>query len=293
MPNSTPLRSGFSGLWLPLITPFNDGAPDLPALTRLVHRYAKAGVTGFVVCGSTGEAAALNEREQREVLKTVLAACGGLPVVMGVSGYHLPQTLAWVTALADFPLAGLLVPAPCYVRPSQAGLLHWFGAIADASRSPLIIYDIPYRTGATIELKTLIELSGHPNIEAIKDCGGNAAKTQALIALGTLAVLAGEDTQIFSTMAVGGAGAITASAHLYTKAFADVIQHLANGDLAKAQHAWAPLPDVIAAMLDEPNPASIKAALAMHGLIKNELRVPMTAATRQVSALLSGPTALS
>lgn len=287
MPNPTTPHSGFSGLWLPLITPFDEGTPDLPALNRLVKRYARAGVTGFVVCGSTGEAAALDDREQLDVLKTVLAACDGLPVVMGASGCHLVQTLAWVKTLSEYPLAGLLVPAPCYIRPSQAGLLHWFGAIADASRSPLIVYDIPYRTGATIELKTLIELSGHPNIQAIKDCSGNPAKTQALIAHGALSVLAGEDAQIFTTMALGGAGAIAASAHLYTQSFADVIFHLAKGELATARRAWAPLPAVIAAMMAEPNPASIKAALARHGWIKNELRAPMTVATLPVSAVLS------
>ncbi len=287
MPNSTTPRSGFSGLWLPLITPFDDGAPDLPALTCLVQRYAKAGVTGFVVCGSTGEAAALEPLEQLDVLKTVLAACGGLPVVMGVSGCHLAQTLAWVKTLSAYPLAGLLVPAPYYIRPSQAGILHWFGAIGDASHSPLIVYDIPYRTGTTIELKTLIELSAHPNIQAIKDCGGNPAKTQDLIAHGALAVLAGEDAHIFTTVALGGAGAIAASAHLHTRAFANVILHLSNGELAKARRAWAPLPAVIAAMMAEPNPTSIKAALAVHGLIKNELRAPMTVATLPVSAVLS------
>ena len=268
----------FSGLWLPLITPFRNGAADHLALTGLVKHYAELGVSGFVVCGSTGEAAALDDDEQLAVLQTVLDHADDVPVVMGTSGYNLPKMLAWVKLLSTYPIAGLLVPAPHYIRPSQAGLEAWFTTIADAAKVLLIVYDIPYRTGVVIELTTLLRLAAHPNIKAIKDCGGDAAKTRALIADGRLALLAGDDMQLFATVAQGGAGAITASAHVYTAAFVDVIRHLRNGDLAQARGMWAPLPAVIEAMFAEPNPARIKAALCAQGLIQNELRLPMTAA---------------
>lgn len=268
----------FSGLWIPLITPFRDDAVDHLALTGLAKRYVKLGVSGFVVCGSTGEAAALDDDEQLAVLQTVLQACGDLPVVMGTSGYNLPKMLAWVKLLGTHPIAGLLVPAPPYIRPSQAGLEAWFTTIADAANVPLIVYDIPYRTGVVIELRTLIRLAAHPNIKAIKDCGSDTAKTRALITDGRLAVLAGEDMQLFTTVAQGGAGAITASAHVHTAAFVDVIRHLRNSDLTQARRAWEPLPAVIEAMFAEPNPACIKAVLAAQRLIQNELRLPMMAA---------------
>jgi 4-hydroxy-tetrahydrodipicolinate synthase len=156
----------FSGLWIPLVTPFRDGAVDHAALAALTRRLAADGVAGFVVCGSTGEAAALDEAEQLASLDTVQAAAGGLPVVMGLSGYHLGKTTAWVRKLSERPLAGLLVPAPHYIRPSQAGLLEWFRAIADASSVPVLIYDIPYRTGATLSRETLLALAAHPRIRA-------------------------------------------------------------------------------------------------------------------------------
>ncbi len=233
----------------------------------------------MVVCGSTGEAAALDEAEQLAVLETVLDAVQKtkpiLPVVMGLSGYNLAQTLAWVKVLASYPITGLLVPAPHYIRPSQAGLLHWFEAIADASAFPLIVYDIPQRTGAELTLATLLQLANHPNIRAVKDCGQNAAKTHALIADGRLAVLAGEDLQLFGTVALAGAGAIAASAHVQTQRFAQVIDQLQRGALQEARAAWMPLVSVIEAMFAEPNPASIKAALARDGWIANELRAPM------------------
>ena len=275
----------FSGLWLPLITPFRGNAVDHTALVRLVQHYCKAGIAGFVVCGSTGEAAALDEAEQLAVLDTVLKTVQqskpGLPVVMGLSGYNLAQTLAWVKALSAlstssrYPVAGLLVPAPHYIRPSQAGLLHWFHTIADASAAPLIVYDIPQRTGVAIDCRTLLQLAAHPNIHAVKDCGQDAAKTHALIADGRLAVLAGDDLQIFSTLALGGAGAIAASAHVHTERFVEVIRLLQRGALNDARAVWMPLVPLIESMFAEPNPASIKAALALDGWIDNELRAPM------------------
>ena len=196
----------FSGLWIPLVTPFiagADAAVDHPALARLVARLRGTGIAGFVACGSTGEAAALDADEQQAVLDTVLQAAQGLPVVMGLSGYHLPKMLASVQAFSRQPVAALLVAAPSYIRPAQAGLLRWFTDLPDASQVPLIVYDIPYRTGSTLALDTLLTLARHPRIVAVKDCGGDAAKTAALIASGALQVLAGEDAQIFSTLAQG------------------------------------------------------------------------------------------
>jgi 4-hydroxy-tetrahydrodipicolinate synthase len=265
----------FTGLWLPLITPFRNGQIDHAALQRLVEHYASTGLAGFVACGSTGEAAALDEAEQISVLETILGACKGLPVVMGLSGYHLGQTQAWVRRLADFDLAGLLVPAPHYIRPPQAGLRDWFTTLADTAQVPLMIYDIPYRTGVQIETATLLQLATHPNIKAIKDCGGDAVKTQALITDGRLQVLAGDDAQIFTTVCLGGTGAIAASAHLHTQDFVAVISLLQQGKLLEARQRWATLPAHIAAMFAEPNPICIKAALAKEGWISNELRVPM------------------
>jgi 4-hydroxy-tetrahydrodipicolinate synthase len=279
-PDPRPQTHGpFCGLWLPLITPFRNNAVDHPALARLVRHYCSTGIAGLVACGSTGEAAALDDAEQLAVLDTVIDALekagSALPVVMGLSGYNLRQTLAWVKVISGYPVAGLLVPAPHYIRPSQAGLLHWFNEIADASSTPLIVYDIPQRTGVSIDVKTMLQLAGHRNILGVKDCGQSAVKTHALIADGRLAVLAGDDLQLFNTLALGGAGSITASAHIHTERFVGVIRLLQEGSLHGARAAWMPLVPVIDAMFAEPNPASIKAALARDGWIANELRAPM------------------
>ncbi|MGJ7484234.1 4-hydroxy-tetrahydrodipicolinate synthase [Variovorax sp. LT2P21] len=269
----------FSGLWIPLITPFRDGAVDHLALRALVRRLASTGIAGFVVCGSTGEAAALEEAEQLAVLATVADAAPDLPRIMGISGSHLEKTLAWVRRLAAEPLTGLLVPAPSYIRPAQEGLLLWFRAIAEASPLPILIYDIPYRTGTTISMETLLALSAHPQIRAVKDCGGDPSKTHALIVDGRLQVLAGEDAQIFATLAEGGAGAIAASAHLHTEHFVRLLHLLAEGRLADARETWRSLRPLIALCFAEPNPAPVKAMLASGDALCDELRAPMTPAS--------------
>ncbi len=274
-PTATP---DFSGLWIPLVTPFqSDGSVDHAALARLARHLQPQGIAGFVVCGSTGEAAALDEQEQLAVLQTVLQACPGLPVVMGLSDYHLPQAIARVRQLAALPLAGLLVSAPHYVRPAQAGLLRWFGDIADASTHPLVVYDIPYRTGVSLHRDTLLALAGHPRIAAIKDCGGDAGKTLALIAQGRLQVLAGEDLQIFSTLAQGGVGAIAASAHVATSQFAQLLALLRAARMDEARALWMRLVPLVEAVFAEPNPAPVKALLTRQGLLQGGLRAPMTA----------------
>lgn len=283
-----PRSRDFSGLWIPLITPFTGEGVDHLTLTHLVKHYVAAGISGFVACGSTGEAAALDKAEHLAVLDTVLAAAGSLPVVMGLSGYHMGHTLAWVRELAQHPIAGLLVPPPHYIRPAQAGVLQWFSTLADASDKPIIIYDIPARTGAPIALETLLTLADHPNISAIKDCGGDASKTQALIFDGRLQVLVGEDAQIFHTLSLGGAGAITASAHFCTPQFAQTIDLLRHGELQQARAVWQPLVEVVSAVFAEPNPAVIKAALAQQGFIRDGLRLPMVAASAGATQRLLG-----
>lgn len=268
--------SQFSGIWIPLVTPFDHGAVDHRALDALVRYYARAGVAGFVALGTTGEPAALDAREQDAVLATVLEAAGALPVIVGVSGNHTVSVCERVGELNNLPVAGVLASAPYYIRPSQAGLVGHFTALADASRKPLIVYDIPQRTGVQLELRTLLELAAHERIVAVKDCGGSLDKTLALIADGRLQVLCGEDLEMFGSLCAGAAGAIAASAHLRVERFVAMERMLREGHLTDARAVWHSLVPLVRAMFAEPNPAPVKAALALGGSIRNELRAPMT-----------------
>ena len=265
----------FSGIWVALVTPFNDGAIDFPALRRLARHLLDEGVAGLVACGTTGEAAALSKDEQLAVLDALLEEVPGDRLVMGLAGNNLAELLAFQREVQRRPIAGVLVPAPYYIRPSQDGLLAWFGAIADASSVPVILYDIPYRTGVRLELATLRQLARHPRIVAIKDCGGNPETTLALIADGELDVLTGEDGQIFTTLCMGGRGAIAASAHIHPRRFVEMAECIGKGELEAARAIFLKIQPLIRLAFAEPNPAPVKSLLAMQGLIRDELRQPM------------------
>lgn len=275
----------YSGLWIPLVTPFQaDGTVDHPALRALVLRLKDSGIRGLVASSSTGEAALLDEAEQTAALATICEAAQGLPVMVGLSGPGPKRVAARAQWLGErFELHSFLLTAPSYIRPSQAGLLQYFRTVADAAPKPLVLYDIPYRTGVKIELDTMLQLAAHPNIQALKDCGGQAASTEALIADGRLAVLAGEDHHIFSTLALGGAGAIAASAHLHTPHFVALVQALKRQDLTLARTLWRALRPLIALAFAEPNPAPVKAVLARLGWVADVLREPLQCATPALS----------
>jgi 4-hydroxy-tetrahydrodipicolinate synthase len=252
-----------------------------------VAHYRAAGVHGLVACGTSGEAAALDAGEQLLVLDAILAEAGDLPVAMGLAANHLGQVLARVRQLGERPLAGLLASAPAYVRPAQDGLRLWFEALADASRIPLVVYDIPYRTGVTLDTATLLALAGHANIVAVKDCGGSLEKTIALIADGRLAVMAGEDLQTLTTLALGGAGAIAASAHVRPDLYVALFDAARTGAWDRARELFHALAPVIRLLYRHPNPGPVKAVLAMLHGCRDTLRPPMTSPDEHLRAALA------
>ena len=267
--------STFRGIWVALATPFRAGEVDFAALHNLVSRLLEDGVAGFVVCGTTGEAAALSHEEQLAVLDAVLQWVPPAQVIMGLAGNNLRELLAFQKEIQRRPLAGLLVPAPYYIRPSQAGLESFFQTVADAATVPVVLYDIPYRTGVRIERETLRRIVRHPRIAAVKDCAGDLETTLALIADGEVEVLTGEDLQIFNNLCQGGAGAISASAHVRADLYVRMQRQVESGDLAGPRAPFYRLLPWIQAAFAEPNPAAVKAALALQGVVADELREPM------------------
>lgn len=277
----------FAGIWVPLITPFHHGAVDHDGLKRLLAHLDGKGLAGVVVCGSTGEAASLDEAEQMAVLQTVLAARGGLQVFMGVSGVTPGKVAARLRELQGLPLTGVLVPPPYYVKPSQKGIADFFTAVADASPHPVVLYDIPSRVGVRIETQTMLHLAAHPQIRAVKDCGGDLEHTQAVIDDGRLQMLCGDDSRVFVNLCQGAVGAITASAHLRPDLFAELHRLLRQNDLQAAQGLWKTLWPLTRALFDEPNPGPVKAALATLLDLHDELRAPMTTASAGLAKRIS------
>ncbi len=276
--------SSFQGIWVPIVTPFQDGAIDFAGLRRLVSHLLQKHVAGIMVCTTTGEAASLSRLEQLAVLDAVLQEVPAHRVVMGLAGNNQLELLQFQGEVLKRPVAGLLVPAPSYIRPSQAGLEAFFRTVADASSVPIILYDIPYRTGVTFEQATLLNIVAHPQIVAIKDCGGNLGNTLALLASGEVDVLCGEDIQLFNALCLGASGAIAASAHVRTEQFVALWQQVRDNQLAQARATFLELVPLITTMFLEPNPAPVKAALALQGLIGSELRAPMQRASEAVVA---------
>ncbi|EEA03306.1 dihydrodipicolinate synthase [Burkholderia sp. H160] len=291
--------SDFSGIWIPLITPFTDGAVDHAALRALVRRYANAGVAGLVALGTTGEPATLDAAEQDAVLATILEAARAdanatdnmqrrtLPVLVGVSGNHTASMRERIEQLNPLPIAGVLIAAPYYTRPAQDGIVAHFSALADASAHPVVLYDIPQRTGVRLELDTLLTLAAHPRIQAIKDCAGSLDTTLALIRDGRLQVLAGNDLEVFTTLCAGGSGAIAASAHWRPERFVALYRALTEGKLDEGRRIFHALVPHIELAFAEPNPAPIKALLAASGWVRNELRLPMTRASEALTERLA------
>ncbi|WP_248748022.1 4-hydroxy-tetrahydrodipicolinate synthase [Pseudomonas sp. MWU12-2037] len=279
--------SSFQGIWVPLVTPFVNQAIDFVTLRRLVSHLLDSGVNGIVVCGTTGEAAALGKHEQLAVLDAVLELVPPQKVVMGLAGNNLSELLQFQSEILKRPLAGLLVPAPYYIRPSQAGLEAFFKTVADASSVPIIVYDIPYRTGVSFEQATLLRIVAHENIVAIKDCGGNLNNTLAVLASGLVDVLCGEDNQMFNAMCLGATGAIAASAHIHPELFVQLYRQIQEQQLAAARTTFFQLTPLIQALFVEPNPGPVKTALALQGLIRDELRAPMQTSSEATAQRLN------
>ncbi|WP_242404440.1 4-hydroxy-tetrahydrodipicolinate synthase [Janthinobacterium agaricidamnosum] len=275
--SSSRITGHFQGIWVPLVTPFDDGEVDLEAAQRLAAELVASGIHGLVVCGTTGEAAMLSEREQALLLDAVLETVGPhFPVVMGAGGSDTRAVAASVKRFDDHPLAGLLISAPSYVRPSQEGILRHFQAISAATDHSIVLYNIPARTGINIEPATVAELSRDTRFVAIKEAGGNVLQITDLLLNTRLDVLSGDDTLLLATLRMGGHGAMSAAAHLRPDLYVQLYELVKTGQIAAAQELFKSLLPVIRLLFAEPNPAPVKAALAMLGKLKDELRLPMT-----------------
>ncbi|WP_144123921.1 4-hydroxy-tetrahydrodipicolinate synthase family protein [Catellatospora sichuanensis] len=265
------------GLYIPLITPFGtDGAVALDALERLAHQMLDDGATGLVALGTTGEPGSLTEPEKQSVVQTVTRVCRerSAPLIVGAA---TPEALA---GLAAFPEAvAALTVVPPFVRPGEAGVIAHFTRLAAASPVPLVVYDIPYRTGQYLTADALRRLAVIPNVAGVKYAGGGINEdTVALMADPPegFAVLGGDDTFISPLLALGAHGGILSSAHLATAQFAELIRLWQSGDAIGARalgHRLAPLSK---ALFAEPNPTVVKAALHAQGRIPTRgVRLPL------------------
>ncbi len=286
---SSGLRTFLHGLWLPLVTPFRDGELDEASLRRLTRHYAALPVNGLVLAATTGESLTLEREELERLVFTVRDEIGGprnLPVCLGLSGSNTRALLDTLGETAAWPIDGYLISCPYYSRPSQRGLQLHFSALADRAAHPLMLYNIPYRTGVNLGNEELLRLAGHPNIVGLKDCSADRDQSLDLLRRrpAGFAVLTGEDAQFHEALIDGADGGILASAHVETETFARIRELVVAGERDAALSHWRSVADLTRLLFSEPSPAPIKYWLWRTGLIDSaELRLPMT----QVSAGLA------
>lgn len=279
------------GLWLPLITPFRDGALDEASLRRLVAHYVSQPIDGFILGATTGEGMVLDDDEAEcliAVTREQMAAAGRtLPIYFGLSGSDTRKLMKLLARAASWPVSGYLIATPYYTRPSQLGLLAHFSALADNCERPIIIYNIPYRTGVNMTNDTMLALAERANIVGVKDCCADPAQSFDLLRRKpeNFTFLTGEDPQYYTALVHGAEGGILASAHVLTADFAEVRNRLLAGDQPGALAQWSRLADLPRLLFAEPSPSPIKHWLWRAGLIGSpEVRLPMVPVTDALAA---------
>jgi 4-hydroxy-tetrahydrodipicolinate synthase len=286
-----------NALWLPLVTPFKDGAVDYASCQRLVAHYVAQGVDALFPLGTTGESATLDEGESEALIERTLAAAGDVPVFVGVGGNATAKVVKTLKRLERLPFKGIVSVCPYYNRPSQDGMVEHFRAIASATDREVMIYNIPYRTAVNLSNESLLELAEVPNIVGVKDSSGVLAQSLDLLARkpAGFSVLTGEDALYFTMLAHGADGGILASSHIRTERFLEVGRRIAANDIAGARAAWAPLAQLVPLLFAEANPMPLKYLLWRQGLIDSpECRLPLTRisdalARRLDAALMPAP----
>jgi len=269
---------GFEGVFVPNVTPFKDGEIDEKSLRRLIDYVLEQGATGLVPAGTTGECTTLSHDEHIRVIEIVVDQVGGrVPVIAGIGTNSTHESISLTERAEKLDLQGYLVVGPYYNRPSQEGIIKHFKAVSEATERPILIYNIPARTGRNIEVDTVVGLSRIPNIVGIKDASGDIDQTMSIIArTDGFSVLSGEDHLFFSICCLGGHGGILASAHVLPQDFLSLCRATCQGDIEEARRLHYRLLPLVRTMFKEPNPAPAKAAMKLLGIIESdELRLPL------------------
>jgi len=268
----------FDGVFTALVTPFRDGSVDERALTELVERQIAAGVDGLVPCGSTGEAATLSHAEHQRVVEVAVAAARGrVQVLAGTGSNNTVEAIQLTHHAKDAGADGALLISPYYNRPTQDGIVAHYIEIARQTSFPLVVYNIPGRTGSNVLPGTLARLAEVDQIVGVKEACGDLNQIAHVIASvpDSFAVLAGDDWATLPMLALGGKGVISTISNVAPGDVVDLVRAFRAGDLARARSVHYRLMPLVDALFCETNPVPVKAALAMRGLIHEELRLPL------------------
>jgi 4-hydroxy-tetrahydrodipicolinate synthase len=266
-----------TGCGTALITPFKNGEVDYDAFAALVDRQVEAGIDFLVPLGTTGETPCLDDEERIRILQIAKEHSKGVPVVVGGGTNSLQHTIRSMKMLEPYGVDAFLIVVPYYNKPTQEGQYQYFKAVAESTDKPIVLYNVPGRTGANMTAETALRLAEVPNIVAIKEASGNREQIEAILAGAPegFQVLSGNDDDTLWMMQQGGAGIISVASNVAPALMAEFVGAVRKGELQVAEQINARLTPLFTNCFVESNPIPAKAAMSAMGLIENELRLPL------------------
>lgn len=269
----------FEGMATAIITPTNENGIDFEAFGKLLDWQINEGIDAVVVCGTTGEGSTLTDAEHKEAISfAVRHIAGRIPVIAGTGSNDTSYALELTEYACSVGVDGVLVVTPYYNKATQNGLIKMFTAIADVSTVPVILYNVPSRTGVNIKPSTVLELSKHPMINAIKEASGDISQVAEIAHLcgDNIIIYSGNDDQTIPIMSLGGKGCISVLSNLLPKESSEMCRAYKEGDVKKACEMQLKYLPLINALFSEVNPIPVKAAMAKMGFCEDYLRLPLT-----------------
>ena len=269
----------FEGMASAIITPLNEKGIDYELFAKLIEWQIAEGIDGLVVCGTTGEGATLTDEEHKSAIEfMVKQVAGRVPVIAGTGSNDTAYAVELTKHACQIGVDGVLTVTPYYNKATQKGLIKSFTQIADASSVPVILYNVPSRTGVNIAPKTVLELSKHPNINAIKEASGDISQIAEIAHLcgDNINIYSGNDDQVVPIMSLGGKGCISVLSNLLPKETSEMCRLFREGDVKAAAELQLKYIPLINALFSEVNPIPVKAAMAKMGFCEDYLRLPLT-----------------
>ena len=269
----------FKGVATALVTPMTEAGVDYERFGKLIDWQIEQGINALVIAGTSGEGSTLNDEEHKQVLKYAYERIGGrVPAIAGTGSNDTAYAVSLTKYACEIGYEGLLVVTPYYNKATQKGLIAMYKTIAEASTKPIIVYNVPSRTGVNIEPATYAELAKIPNIAAVKEANGNISKIVELFALvgDKLDIYSGNDDQIVPILSMGGKGVISVLSNVAPKETMMICDKFFAGDVAGSAKLQKDYLDLINALFCEVNPIPVKAAVAAMGMCENYLRLPLT-----------------
>lgn len=274
-----------------LVTPFTkSGEVDYPAYINLVKRQVESGVDFLVPLATTGETPTLSAEEKQKIFALTKEHCGGLPLVAGCGSNSLPATIENIRNLEAWGADALLVVVPFYNKPTQEGQYQYFKAVAEATEKPIVVYNVPGRTGANMSADTIIRLADEfENIIATKEASGNYSQVSDIIrrAPAGFSILSGDDDLTFALMATGGHGVISVASNLAPVEVSSMTRAMVEGDVNTARELHHRLFPLFKACFVESNPIPVKAGMASMGLMEKYVRLPLSVASEKTENIMS------